>query len=503
STHVTIETRQPGNEEPLRGIDVWLLDRDTRPAAEWQVAFDAEGTRLDYIRQHGTSFQTNDEGLAVLPRVDSGAVLAEGSGHRGELTWIGPVADEVKIPMRAVVELQVLVLDAEGRFVSSVPVAILLDDGDSPRSLMVRPSNTMGVAAFTHVRNVLQPRTDGRPYAVTLGFPQKNPVRIRLDPENLPTEVIELRMPPAAALNIVVHDGEGQPRVQRMGIAMGETSVQPSTGHELFKAITMQRTQNGRTRFAWVEVGLEVKVQLSGLPDLSDKTFEVTGPPVAGEEHTQVLVWDSLRPTLTGRAVGPDGKPLSGRRGRLQLIVDGSIRSGPSMACNEAGEFRISMGTPWVLGSERIGRMVMGPVDGMNPAEAELDLSFDVPAGDTDLGDVFFSGVPLLASGRIIDTLGQPVGGARVTAQSALNEGPMGGWQAIRGGQVSTEPDGTFQIFGLTEANTLRIMAQRRSYAMAEIKSVKVGSMGLELRLLPGEDKGDDGSEDGDRSKSK
>lgn len=503
SKSVVVEATEPRNREPLPGIDVWLLDRDSRPALEWQVAFESESARLAYIREHGSSYRTDEQGLAILPRVESGAVLAEGRGHRGELTWIGPVAEHVKLSMRALIELQVLVKDDQGRTVSSVPVAIILDDGGSGRPLMVRPTNTVGIASFTHVRNILQTRNDGRSYALILSFPQSNPVRLRIEADNLPSEVLEFRMPPAAALNVVVHDADGEQLKERMGIALGKTGIMSTTGRSKFQVASMQRTQNGRTRFPWVEVGLAVEVQLSGLPNLSEKIFDVSGPPVANEEHTAILVWDSLRPTLTGRAVGPDGRPLSGRRGRLQFIVNGSTLSGPSVSCNAAGEFRISMDSPWELGSERIGRISMGLMKGLYPMEAELDLSFDVPSGDTDLGDVHFASVPLLVTGRVIDSSGQPIAGARVTAQAALSEGGGTGVSAIRGGQVSTETDGTFQIFGLTEATTLRLLAQRRGYTLGEFKGVKVGSLGLEMRLLPGPDKGDFEQEEGDRGKFK
>lgn len=503
SASVTVEARRPSNDQPLEGIDVWLLDRDTRPAPEWQRAFENEATRLAYMRSHGTSYRTDDKGLAILPRVESGAVLAEGLSHRGELTWIGPVAEQVKLPMRALVELRVLVTDDQGQTVPSVPVAIVVDEGEAPRPLMVRPTNMVGVASFTRVNNILQARTDGRSYAVSLSFPQSNPVRLLLQADNLPTEVLELRMPPSAALNIVVHDAAGNPMKERMGIAMGTELKLSDLGRSSFKVTTMQRTQNGQTRFAWVEVGHPIQIQLSGLPDLSDKVFDVTVPPVAGGEHTQVLVWDSLRPTLTGRAVGPDGKPLAGRRGRLQFVVDGSTFPGPSLTCNDAGEFRASMDTPWKLGSERMGRFTLGSTGGQDPVEVELDLSFDVPSGDTDLGDVHFFGVPLLLAGRVIDSAGRPVAGAQLTVQAPLPSAGANGWQAIRGGRVTTETDGTFVIYGLTDAASLRLLAQRRGFAMLEMKAVAVGSQGLELRLLPGAIKDGDAEDGGDRGKLK
>lgn len=465
---LVIETLHPGTDQPLVDLDVWLLDRNSRPAVEWQLAFQVEEQRLAYLRAHGVRHTTDEKGRITVERLSSGALLAEGQGQRGEFAWAGPVQGPVKVPMRPVVDLRVRVVDGDGTLVAGAPVAIIDDVLKRPRQRAMRPTTANGEASFTYLAQSLAKGADGVGYAVILNFPQSNQRRVSLDPKNLPTEPIELVMPPAAPMKIVLVDAAGEPVKGASTIALGVSGLgrngQPSKNRAGFEVQVQQRTTSGSTRFPWVEVGSAFEILVTGAGTRADQVFAVTGPPAAGELYTLELVWDAQLPSLVGRAVGPDGAPLRSRHGRLRLSENRAQRQSSAFLCDEEGRFKLRIDETWTPGSERMGLLSMTQTDERGPLEAELDLSFDVPPGETDLGNVVFEGIPLLASGQVLDADGEPMAGAHAVAQYRKSGSDEGSWQNVEGAADTTGPDGWFTIYGEPLAKTLRISVRRRGF---------------------------------------
>lgn len=490
SQSLVVEALHPNTQQPLEDLDVWVLDRHSRPATEWQPAFRMEAERLVYLREHGQRSTTDGNGQVVVPRVASGAVLAEGEGFLGELSWTGPVEGPLQIKMRPVVDLVARVVDDAGHLRAGVPVAVVEDRGKE-RVMMVKVTSANGEASFTYLRKALGSRLGGAGYALTLHFPQANPVRVPLNPDALPSEAVELRMPPAAPMEVQVRGADGALIDGNLAIALGRKTDPLSRGREGFSVMVQQQARAGRTRFPWIEVGAQFELLLSGSGTLADQIVQVSGPPVPNDVYRLELVWDAQHPTIVGRAIGPDGEPLAGRRGTLELVQDRRRLSSSAFLCDADGRFSISIESGWKPGSQRLAGIHVGQSAEEGPVDAEVDLSFEVPPGPTDLGDVHFIGQPLLGAGQVVDDQGEPVTSAHLVAQYRKSGLAGDAWVNIDEASDTTNDQGQFRVYGNSPSNRVALRVRRRGLERGFLE-FQAGESNLLIRMTAGA-----GSEEG------
>ena len=89
-----------------------------------------------------------------------------------------------------------------------------------------------------------------------------------------------------------------------------------------------------------------------------------------------------------------------------------------------------------------------------------IDLSHELPAGVTQVGDVVLSPDPLQFSGRVVDAVGRPIEGADIWFATRA-EGETE-WRTRYGPRVRTDADGRFAFFDALEG------AGRRAWAVAD-----------------------------------
>jgi hypothetical protein len=484
--------------------DVWLFDRDSRPAQEWQAAFGTNEERERYIKAHGTRYRTDRQGIAFVPRVETGAILARAEGHGGMKEWIGLVPSPFEILLDADIDLRVLVVDGSGLPVGNVPVAICLDDAALPYSLIIRPTvHPIGIATFSRLAATLQSRADGKGYAVTLGIPCRSRQLVPIDPRSLPGAPVKLVLPPVGTVRVRAVDGDGQRISENMIIALGREVQDERTGSMVFRAETTRRAGSGEAYFPIVEVGAPLTIQFSGIARLRDMVVQRSGPARAGEEVVYDVQWNTAQPAIVGRAVARDGEVLANRRGRFRLWSRGRAAGGPPLVTDAEGRFRMVLTSPWELGSERQAILELWPSDGQGaPYEATLDLSYEATPGDTEYGDVVFDAKPVLAAGIVIGA-GAPVASAHVRAEHYVLKKGKGGeeegeWTPVTDVSATTQPDGTFVVYGTVDAGPLRLVVRRRGFAEALVEGLQPGATGLRVLLVEGPLETRDGAKERD-----
>lgn len=172
--------------------------------------------------------------------------------------------------------------------------------------------------------------------------------------------------------------------------------------------------------------------------------------------------------------------PTASLHGRVAL-EKGGVPSAYSVA--------LTLSKPQVFsardGSFRIGHVVPGKhlVKVAAPGQAETELAVDAlkPGEDRDLGTIVLRGGQSL-SGHVLDTAGQPVGGARVLLGAEL----LGDGRAPGAGTYETQTNerGAFTFEGLG-SDVLTIVAEHAEKGRSRPKTVAAGATDVELQLGP------------------
>jgi protocatechuate 3,4-dioxygenase beta subunit len=172
---------------------------------------------------------------------------------------------------------------------------------------------------------------------------------------------------------------------------------------------------------------------------------------------------------LAGRVVNEAGAPVAGAWLQVRPVPDAPPASTESAEAspwflrqrttNEGG-FRISG-----LRSGRLDLTIQAPGRG----GAQLDeLRLDAP-GTLDLGEIVLPDGHALA-GRVVDTEGQPIGGANISVNS--DDGP--------GAMVATDAEGQFRVPGLA-SGLYSLHASERGHAWTRVFDVPAGTEDLRI----------------------
>lgn len=208
---------------PKPDATVWFWDEATQQAVLDLPEDDprlADGYIWSMLRaKFGRSLLTDAEGRVRITGVAWTEILAESAG------WMGTAAvDEdlaargglLRIPLLPERRFDVRVRTAEGRPVEGAIVQVVgLDSlGQLVRTTSLRGSSTdrNGLARFDHLQqpcDELPPLVGDDPIAVVLDWPGCTDVMAAFVPNRLPTEPIELTLPPCGSIVVTVRDFEG------------------------------------------------------------------------------------------------------------------------------------------------------------------------------------------------------------------------------------------------------------------------------------------------------
>lgn len=478
----------PLGGNPIKGATVRLLDRASLGRGVWHEAKQSTSGKRDLMDVQAQAFETTEQGVAVLPRIMDGVIHASGDGYEGWLEWIGPLSSPLEIPLKAAIDLQVLVVDSDGQPIPNCPVALCLNDPLNPRALDQTSSiSPSGIANFRRVGATIGERNDETGFAVKLALPLVDTQLVAFNHKNLPREPLRLTMPSVGRLLVHVVDKEGE-QVKSADVTLGRMIRDQKTGEMAFQGEVFRRRSAGFALFPNVPVGAIAVVKVSGTGDKRDLIQEVGAPLHSGENKDVTVVWDTTWPVIHARAVGPGGSPLANRIGRARMTEDGVARGGAPLNTDEQGYFDLPINRDWTLGTHRTAELELFSADGMPPGSANLDLSYNPPEGVTKYGDVGFQSLPKLASGLVFAD-GVPVAGVQVRIMERVQTKVGEEWVPLGSMVASSRADGTFEIYGEeipTGPNA--VMARRRGYQRAYQTNLHLPTGGLRLNLVEGEE---------------
>ena len=346
----------PKRKQPVEGMNVFLLDRSGDRMAEWRNRQSNPRDLRELMIQSGVMAITDAQGIASFQRVLNGAILAEGKGFRGTADWIGPVESPLPLALLPQTELEVYVLDDEDKIQPNVPVWIGPTQGARWLGMLKRATGPDGMAKFDGVSAFVNRATKDNPLGVFPGFPHLPRQPLLIDPEYLPEEPLELRMPPSGPLTIQVVDANGAPMETNLRIELG---VANSGEETTFASVLSARTGMGEATFPHVGVDCPLQARLSGVPELANQIFAIRGPVAQGTPSVVTLRWDQQKVVFVGQALTQAGAVAN--RSLRATWADGKNRRSIPTRTDAQGNFRIvadglearslkALLSPWVRG---------------------------------------------------------------------------------------------------------------------------------------------------------
>lgn len=322
---------------------------------------------------------------------------------------------------------------------------------------------------------------------VTLDGLFEPPVELRFPADPWPSEALELVLPPAGALVVVVLDERGEP------LASGKRDVELRLARELQAGTKIWREraqvsapiEAGEARFAAVGLGLACTVSYDDRPDHPPAELELDGPLRAGEELRVELRLPASEGFVALRVLAPDGSPLAAAQVEASLVRQiggGSFSSGETHTTDGAGRLVLPVREGWSEGQVRKYTLLHRPTDGPE-CQGDVDLSRELAPGTSELGDVALRPRPVLVAGRVLDRDGKGVA-ASLTVERRYGEGENEDWAHVAWSDAGE--DGRFVFYDEPPDTPLRLSIDSDEHQPIDPREFAAGTSNLEIVLTRG-----------------
>ncbi|PCJ54234.1 MAG: hypothetical protein COA70_06270 [Planctomycetota bacterium] len=319
------------------------------------------------------------------------------------------------------------------------------------------------------------------------------PIRKSINWPELPTEVVELVTPPLGIAEILVLDSQDQPVKPIFEVVLEfeseEKRKSPFDFSRDSKNGASTRTFLGVATFLHVEIGTSFKVTAVSPNEELSATALVDGLSHSGGKAVVTMSPVLSSPIVVGRIVNAQG--MVGKYKTLEYFLTKNNRylRLAGFTTKADGTFRLLLESKQALGGGLAIQFSL-PATSRKPKRlATVDLSHIVGPGFYDLGDVVLDTAPILAQGRVINSVGNPIVGAEVTLEFQDDEGielsedlGVSFWDTHVDVDEKTDESGEFTIRGAVHGRRFRVKAEHKS-GLETVQNVVLGQIGIELRL--------------------
>lgn len=305
---------------------------------------------------------------------------------------------------------------------------------------------------------------------------------VLVDPWSPPDEPVLLRTGPGGPVTVVLEDPRGLP-VRDPAVVTLEVdspgrpaSPEPSSWFD-----PSGRAHSGPFEFPHVRFGvpLVATARLEGRRHVHSARLPTPRSTAPGE--TIRVVVDKDRPLVAGRIVDGAGSPAAGARFASRVVAtrDGrtEIENVAEIATDGAGRFQIEIDEELLAGGRRSLEIDGRTATARDPRveTASIDLSFPLPAGVHDVGDVALESRPPLVSGVVLDDDDRPVPGARLvvarqTTGTATSDPATVQWVSVARPEAMfrTDAEGRFVVGGAFAPGTHSVIAGKDASTYAD-----------------------------------
>lgn len=493
-SRVTILVRRAGEEAPIPGAELLCFEDLETSEHELEAlifgrGFDGTAFGRLAIRAHA-----DDQGRAEIACVPGKlVVLAIGDDYFGMdgAAVAAPSAAGAAEPASVVVDckrtssLRVQVVDASGRPCPGVRVL-----AEKVRREMFELSNVSAVTVGAEATAVLRPLADPESsWSVSIDGLYPRAEAVLVDLASPPPQPIRLVLSEHGAVEVRIAHADGLPYLGSVRVELtpldepATAAVTSGSGREFAAAqqpALMQRIElgAGRTRFEHVGLGRRLRARLDfGIPGDAPSLREFDGPTTPGEVVEIDLAVDPAFPTLVGRLLDPEGRPLRHAGFELRLAYEGPVtdpEAALGVATDAVGRFGV-----------RLYQRVQHPLRTLAFARTRDDRAplgafraFELVPGTNDLGDWRLAPPELLASGTTIGLVGEPVGSRSVEFVDPERRPSLG-----HGLECVSDEQGRFELFGWTTEPHIELLAGVRGARLRQPIRVPKGTRDVLLPL--------------------
>lgn len=456
---------------PVPGAEVLYFDSGLVDQLDYrEFAASRSGDTKAMAERFGRRFNADGTGLAVVPfPLDWGSV---GVVHEG--TWaeerIELLTEEVVLELRPDRALGVRLVDAMRAPVAGVIVELRQRVAESQYvSHAFQPTDGEGRARLEHLHE-MRSEVNGIALEYFLGADvmAAEPVQVAIDPAHWPSEDVVLQLPGTGALVVELvgpggepWNGDGQVEI---GLDRSTVASIRAAGNDIPTSSALRPIRAGRARFERLGLGLELELFVD--PDgWKQHLATVSGPTRAGESVTARVHLVEPAPSISGRIVDREGRPLA----RESLTCEIWSQREPQLRVeqrrsDDSGRF-VGFGGPYML-DDGVWSLYFS-IPGEPQRAATTTLTAPVAAGPIELGDVVLDAPPLLARGVVTDASGRPVRAAKLLFEDWTEVPWQPGtfdWSPLPRGELASAPNGAFELRGWPRGERLRLSVRRPGY---------------------------------------
>ncbi len=463
--------------QPVPGAEVWFLDHAKldRARAFWDEH--SSGDADTALMAQAQRCIALDDGELLLPKWhDRAQVIVQTKGGRSKQL----IRADRRPPIRLLVyprqTLEVQVRKADGSLACNTSVGVFAKGG---RQLAVAWTGDAGTAKI-HVDNDMV--GGERPHRIGLSIPLRDRVEVAF-PAVIPADPLELALPEeVGSVEASIAMPEGLPMPSEVRITVWQLPEPGAGGQPRWTQRML--TRDGAFRIPFVGIGMRLGLEVDGF--IRDM-HEADGPQATGGIARVQVTIGKRHAWLMGRILGADSKPLENSWVDLSIEKQGPRGPGSSSSrvqTGGAGEFLLMV--PSMEKNEVVSSQVLlaKAVDAHGKArECRKRLPAQLGRGRLQLGALRLATESPLVSGYIVDDLGAPVAGARVSLWYGHGDAGMRVWgpqwqvKAVR-----SDARGWFQLRGHTEKKVHKVKASCGLYRPAELE-ISLYQAGVKLEM--------------------
>ncbi len=456
-------TRAPApNFDPSKFVLVRVVDHATGDAIEGAemrtidrsqtgFAFEDLDCLLVELRDHGRALRSGPDGRVLVPHSREFSIVSARSGESWGLAEVSSGIGERELRVHRDPTFEMTVTDRSGAPIGGVPL-VMHDERSRlmsfSKSIRARSRTSDGRAIFSHGGWWIDSEP-GPSFDIAADAVLANPEKAGLDgfPRMLP-------LPDGGSVEVRVLDLEGKPAGNGAFVTLRLDPASPNATER--SSTVVRKLASGTAEFEYVEVGQDLVASATLEGGLGPFTLRVPGPTERGKHVVVEVPTGAICPQLVGRALDGDRRVLANAKFEVQLPVpptneDPQIPS--TLATDAQGAFRLPL-AHWPRPSTGRLRFVHWPGSGEPLITALVDVTSSLAPGENSLGDVVLEGLPLIASGRVVDERGQPQWGVLV---NVLAERDGGAWQQTPS-KCETNRTGQFAIMSEVEGDALALI---------------------------------------------
>jgi hypothetical protein len=479
---VTVVRKDEGTAIPF--ADVFFVDVENLDQQRMLAARAEAKSLLDMIEQLAVRYQAGADGSVRLP-LPAGSVWLAARKDR----WFGSFdnqmvsTEDVLILCTQMSAVSARVTDAAGRPQADVPVQLRVTENGLDQAVLTVSTDDQGIGLIQPLDMLTRNDTTDVCFELALGGTLAETVRQEFDPRHPPAEPIELILPPHGILEVRVLTADGKPWPEPALIQALARDAEEVDGRMENEGLSgLLREGSLRLRPAGLGQPLRVRAIRPDGTTIGELVCE--GPAHDGAVLLVNIQEQSGAAHVVGRAMRVDGQPLAKARLSYEIRVTNfgfSSSDAGQIVTADDGSFQLAIEKPNLdEGAKRIFVLSTAPVNGVQLI-AETDLSWSLPPGATDIGNLLLAQPALLVSGWVVDESGSPLPGVPVQARPQVYfDKERFSWDWNSNFHARTDEEGAFALYGKTDSAKIRVTGEKGEHWCAG-SDVAPGSTGVRV----------------------